>query len=67
MPRMSGEEVRRVQRADPLLASIPTVVVSAADRLADRIAALMPSGFLPKPIKLGDLLRTVERFCGARR
>ncbi|MBX3224841.1 MAG: response regulator [Labilithrix sp.] len=63
MPRVSGEDVRRIQLADRSLRGIPTVVISAAAGLAERCAELTPSEVLAKPIRLADLLAVVRRFC----
>ena len=63
MPVMSGAEFRDQQLADPRLAAVPVVVMSAADRggvLARRIKA---DAFLPKPPSVRVLLQTVARFC----
>lgn len=62
MPVMNGEEFRTRQLADPALASIPTVVMTAADRIQERTASMGVVGALPKPIKLEDLLAAVARY-----
>ncbi|MBX3214047.1 MAG: response regulator [Labilithrix sp.] len=63
MPRVRGEDVRKIQLADRSLRGIPTVVMSAADRLAERCEELAPAEVLAKPIRLADLLAVVRRFC----
>ncbi len=63
MPVMDGVEFRRRQLADPALASVPTVVISAADALEHRVAAMHLTGALEKPLHLEVLMETVERFC----
>ncbi|HZZ84148.1 MAG TPA: response regulator [Anaeromyxobacteraceae bacterium] len=63
MPVMDGAEFRRNQLADPSLASVPTVVISAADALEHRVAAMHLTGALEKPLHLDVLMETVERFC----
>jgi CheY-like chemotaxis protein len=62
MPIMSGAQFREVQRRDPLLAVIPTVVMTAPDRSIEAAANLSADASLPKPIKLGALLSLVNRF-----
>jgi two-component system chemotaxis response regulator CheY len=63
MPRMSGFELREVMKSDPVLASIPVVVLTGAGSLAQRRANELNAEILMKPIELSDLLRTVERHC----
>ncbi|MCW5832844.1 MAG: response regulator [Labilithrix sp.] len=63
MPRVRGEDVRKIQLADRSLRGIPTVVMSAADRLAERCVELAPAEVLAKPIRLADLLAVVRRSC----
>jgi CheY-like chemotaxis protein len=65
MPVMSGADFRLVQRLDPALRSIPTVVLSAAGRLRERTIDFEADACLKKPVRLADLLATVERFCGS--
>src|SRR5260221_3506520 len=48
MPVMDGWEFRRRQQADPELASVPVIVLSALD--AGRAAALDADAFLKKPL-----------------
>jgi CheY-like chemotaxis protein len=64
MPGMDGAEFRRRQLADPRVSDVPVVVISAAAGLEERVAAMRPAAHLEKPIRLEDLLRLVERFCG---
>jgi CheY-like chemotaxis protein len=62
MPIMDGETFRKVQLADPVLRSIPVVVLTAAGREA---AARVPAdGVLLKPVSLDDTLAAIERHCG---
>jgi CheY-like chemotaxis protein len=64
MPHLSGDEFRLVQRLEPALRGIPTVVLSAVDRMRERAAELEADAYLAKPVKLHDLLTIVARFCG---
>jgi CheY-like chemotaxis protein len=61
MPVMDGWEFRRRQMADPSLADVPVVVLSALDpaRAHDLAGAL----FLKKPLDFDRLLELVRRFC----
>ena len=64
MPVMDGWTFRSVQREDPRLARIPTVVVSA-NHTADRrtVDVLAADAFLAKPFDLDSLMDTIERLC----
>jgi len=55
MPVMDGAAFRRTQQTDTRLASIPVIVISAAD------------AYLPKPIDFTALLKLVEHYCGQSR
>jgi CheY-like chemotaxis protein len=63
---LSGGEFRLVQRLDPDLRRIPTVVLTAVDRIGELAAELEADLCLAKPLKLGELLDAVERYCGPR-
>jgi CheY-like chemotaxis protein len=62
MPRCSGAEFRRRQLADPLIADVPVVVLSAvADQLSmDELDAFAK---LPKPFDPEQLVRVVRQAC----
>ena len=66
MPRLTGWEFRTRQRADPAIANIPVVVISAATNTGeqDQRADLVPDVFLPKPLDSEKLQSYVERFIG---
>ena len=66
MPVMSGWQFRSEQRQDPELAGIPVVVLSAGDRLAEQMGPLGIDDWVPKPIELSHLLRTIQRYFLAR-
>jgi CheY-like chemotaxis protein len=63
MPRMTGWEFRAAQRVDPVLSSIPVIVMSAC--LRELVAELDATAYLPKPFDLDKLLALVERAGGA--
>jgi CheY-like chemotaxis protein len=61
MPVMNGEQFRRAQSADPAIAEVPVVVMTAAGaRAAETIAAMGPTRVLHKPVGLAPLLDAVE-------
>jgi CheY-like chemotaxis protein len=64
MPVMDGAEFRRRQLADPEIALVPVVVVSAAAGLDERVASMRAVSHLEKPVRLEELLALVARFCG---
>ena len=61
MPRCDGAQVMAALQAEPALAAIPVVLLTADVRLASRAEALGVSGFLKKPVDLAHLLREVGR------
>jgi CheY-like chemotaxis protein len=61
MPRMDGWTFRRIQEADPALADIPVVVMSAAPR--DRLVPAHPAAILQKPLDYDRLLQVVRAHC----
>jgi CheY-like chemotaxis protein len=63
MPRLSGNEFRRAQLGDPVVASVPVAVMSGAADLQQRAEALGAVAVLPKPIDFDTLLDVVRRYC----
>lgn len=64
LPDMSGLQLLQALRADPLLAGVPCVAVSA-NAMPDDIAEALRGGFdayITKPIASAQLFREVERF-----
>ncbi len=61
MPVMNGWEFRREQLADPALAVIPVIVVSADCHARSVAPTLGILEVLPKPADVDELLRTLER------
>jgi len=59
---MSGRDLRAQQLADPVLASIPTIVVTASELDARDRAGLRPNALLEKPFRFDDLLGLVKRY-----
>jgi CheY-like chemotaxis protein len=65
MPVMNGFEFRARQLADPSIAGLPVVVVTAG-AASNRVRELRPLAYLTKPFELNDLLRVVESTHGGR-
>jgi len=64
LPDRSGIEALRMLRASPPTAHIPVLAVSA-DARPDHIERVLAEGFadyITKPIDLGGLSRTLERY-----
>jgi len=61
MPRMDGWTFRRIQEADPALADIPVVVLSAAPR--DHLERIHAAAILQKPMDYDRLLEAVRANC----
>ena len=64
MPVMDGQTFRAEQRADPVLAEIPVVVISAY-RDVEKYAAELATEYLAKPVRLDTLLETARKHCDA--
>jgi CheY-like chemotaxis protein len=63
MPVMDGWAFRRALLADPLLATIPVVAVSAAHPMELARWPLPFTDYLQKPFDFDALLRAVKRYC----
>lgn len=63
MPIMSGAEFRERQLADPRLAKLPVIVMSAADRGSQIATELNASGFIAKPARVDQLINAIARLC----
>ena len=57
MPRMNGWEFLQRKSADPLIADIPTIVLSGSGRAAGAVHQLT------KPIDVERLIALVEQYC----
>jgi CheY-like chemotaxis protein len=63
MPRLGGNEFRRAQLGDPIVASVPVAVMSGAVDLEERARALGAVATIPKPIDVDNLVQVVRRYC----
>jgi CheY-like chemotaxis protein len=63
MPIMDGRIFRAEQQTDPSLRAIPVVVLSAHADARAAAVEMKADGYLRKPIDLGRLFETVDRFC----
>jgi CheY-like chemotaxis protein len=61
MPVMNGWEFRRALQQDPVLRTVPVVVVSAAT--GDIVKKTPADAFLPKPVDMDRLLDVVCDLC----
>ena len=59
---ISGNDVRAQQLADPQLADVPTVVVTACEPHPEAQATLKPEVWLEKPFRGEQLLSVVRRY-----
>jgi CheY-like chemotaxis protein len=63
MPGMDGWRFRSLQRQDPRIASIPTVIMTGAPLPAVVDAELAASGYIFKPVTPHDFLDIVTQHC----
>lgn len=61
MPVMDGWEFRRRQQADPSLADVPVIVLSALDQ--GRTTAVSAHAILKKPLDFDRLIELVRSYC----
>jgi two-component system, chemotaxis family, chemotaxis protein CheY len=61
MPVMDGWEFRRQQKADPEIAPVPVIVLSALDEA--RASNVDAAAFLKKPLDFDRLLELVREHC----
>lgn len=63
MPVKNGWEFRAEQMADPEIAGVPVVVVTADRNARDKAQTLGALDYLVKPIDFDRLLGTVAAYC----
>jgi CheY-like chemotaxis protein len=66
LPEMNGWEATRALKADPQLAPIPVVAITAHAMVGDRETAIAAgcTECLTKPYEISELLALVERYLG---
>ncbi len=64
MPIMNGWEFRTEQLRDPVLSSIPVVIMTADGRAVEK-AKTLRADYLKKPIHVETLLELVRDYCGS--
>jgi CheY-like chemotaxis protein len=65
MPRFSGAQFRARQLADPAIADVPVILVSAVSDLPSRAEPLKPFAVLQKPFDPDTLTAVVHQACDA--
>jgi CheY-like chemotaxis protein len=63
MPRLGGNEFRRAQLGDPIVATVPIAVMSGAVDAEEWAATLGAVATLTKPIDFDVLIAVVRRYC----
>lgn len=63
MPRLGGNEFRRAQLGDPIVASVPVAVISGATDAEQCGESLGAVATLTKPLDFDALLDVVRRYC----
>ncbi|MDQ6709254.1 MAG: response regulator [Candidatus Dormibacteraeota bacterium] len=66
LPEMNGWEATRALKADPSVARIPVVAITAHAMVGDRESAVAAgcAECLTKPYEIADLVALVERYIG---
>jgi DNA-binding response OmpR family regulator len=59
---VSGRDVRLRQLSDPILSTVPTIVLTASDLQQKDRVGLDPDAWLDKPFRFDDLLELVRRY-----
>lgn len=65
MPRLSGNEFRRAQLADPMVAGVPVAIMSGAADAEEWARTLGAVATLTKPLDFDALLSVVRNHCTA--
>lgn len=66
LPRMNGFEVLKLVKSDPLLRSLPVIVLTAKGQMQDRRMAeeIGIEAFMTKPFSNSDIVAAVRRVTG---
>jgi len=62
MPVMDGSQFRTEQLRDPLLASIPVIILSADGTVREKARALRAAAYMQKPVEVDGLLDLIRRY-----
>ena len=62
MPYMTGWELLDRIRSDPALATLPVILMTAAENVQQKALEQGATDYLPKPIDLDELLDIVENY-----
>lgn len=62
MPIMNGWQFRAAQHADPRLAAIPVIVLSADRGVKENPESISADAYLAKPVLLCDLVTVINQF-----
>jgi DNA-binding response OmpR family regulator len=63
LPIVNGWEFRSQQLADPRFSGIPTIILSGVNDLEAESQRLQAIAFVPKPLDIDFLFKTVEQYC----
>jgi DNA-binding response OmpR family regulator len=63
MPRLGGNEFRRAQLGDPMVANVPVAVISGATDAEQLAKSLGAVAILTKPLDFEILMNVVRRYC----
>ena len=63
MPVMDGQAFRAAQLADPRIAAIPVVVISAYRDVEDIAERLRAATFIRKPPQVAELVSALQQYC----
>lgn len=64
MPIMDGAQFRQAQLADPRLAEVPVLLVTAVHNPNVRAAQLHVNGWIVKPFEIDRVIESVLSYCG---
>jgi CheY-like chemotaxis protein len=64
MAGMDGFQFRAEQRADPAIAGVPVIVLTADRHVDQRLDELAVAAYLRKPTRLAELLAVIARIVG---
>lgn len=64
MPVMDGYQFRNEQKKLNHLASIPTIIMTADGKIADKQKSTNSSAYLKKPLDFNAVMETVKQYCG---